>query len=510
MVLILVMLASLVQPCSTYAAAKSCTKGVVYQNGLAGIKISINKAPYNTIFTDKKIQGSIVSVAYDYDGCGWFASARARELTGKTNVKYIWAAEYWWTKGESLGFKKISKGGKLTHKAIAVWYPSGTHKWGHVAVVEKVNGSTVTLSEGGASNSWFKSKPDLKPYGYCILRNTTQKDLEKLGKFMGYIDLGVSFQPDVAPTGLTLSSSKAKVDINGTVQLKAAYKPASTTKKGITWTSSNKKIATVDANGKVKGLKAGKVTITATCTANKKAKATCTVTVSSKVLSTSVSLSKTSLSLDCGKTATLKASVKPAKASNKKITWTSSDKKVATVDKNGKVKAIGSGTCKITATSGDGKSKAVCTVNVPLKNGVYKLKHVGTGKMMNYAWGWKEFEYKPIFLDKRDGSVEQTFRFRHISGGKYEIDIMHKEGGVMNVWTSKTVAAGQKIGSWTKTKDDTQRFYVTPVGGGKFILRSAQNKNLAVAPDGSSRGYLQLVKYNANDKNQQWSFEFVK
>lgn len=145
--------------------------------------------------------------------------------------------------------------------------------------------------------------------------------------------------------------------------------------------------------------------------------------------------------------------------------------------------------------------------NDSLQEGVYKLKHVGTGKMMNYAWGWKEFAYKPIFLDKRDGSVEQTFRFRPVSNGKYEIDIMHKEGGVMNVWTSKTVSEGKKIGSWRRTYDDTQRFLVTYVGKNTIILRSAQNSNLAVAPDKSARGYLQLVKYNKNDKNQQWVIE---
>ena len=161
----------------------------------------------------------------------------------------------------------------------------------------------------------------------------------------------------------------------------------------------------------------------------------------------------------------------------------------------------------IKATAGDGNSYASCTVTVILANGVYKLKHVGTGKMMNYAWGWKEFAYKPIFLYNRDGSVEQTFRFRHINNGKFEIDIMHREGGVMNVWTSKTVGEGQKIGSWTKTNDDTQRFLVTFVNKNTVILRSAQNSSLAVAPDGSARGYLKLVKYNINDKNQQWVIE---
>ena len=228
-----------------------------------------------------------------------------------------------------------------------------------------------------------------------------------------------------------------------------------------------------------------------------------------KIKSTSVSINTRSITLLAGNTQTLSASVNPSNATNKSIKWSTSNSSVATVNSNGKVTAVAPGTATITATAGDGNSKTTCSVSVILANGVYRLKHVGTGKMMNYAWGWKEFAYKPIFLCARDGSVEQTFRFRHLGYGKYEIDIMHREGGVMNVWTSKTVALGQKIGSWSKTNDDTQRFYVTPVGNGKFILRSAQNGNLAVAPDGSSRGYLKLVNYNTNDKNQQWYFEKV-
>ena len=62
--------------------------------------------------------------------------------------------------------------------------------------------------------------------------------------------------------------------------------------------------------------------------------------------------------------------------------------------------------------------------NESLPEGVYKLKHVGTGKMMNYH-GVKEFAYKPFSLIKR-WLVEQTF-IRPVSNGKYESDIMHKK-----------------------------------------------------------------------------------
>jgi hypothetical protein len=63
MLIVLTMLAGLARPCSAFAAT-SCTKGVVYQNGLEGISISINKAPYNTIFIDARLQSGYGKYAY--------------------------------------------------------------------------------------------------------------------------------------------------------------------------------------------------------------------------------------------------------------------------------------------------------------------------------------------------------------------------------------------------------------------------------------------------------------
>ena len=361
--------------------------------------------------------------------------------------------------------------------------------YGHVALVYSVsNGKVVKLFE---QNWGGNPKATLWNWHSARLRGIIRP----------------TFDNDVSPTKLTITSSMT-LNINESKKISASFTPSnvSASKKGITWQSSNSSVATVDSNGQVRGIKAGTATITATCTANKNAYAKCKVTVNGRITSTSVSISRSSLTLNRGNTATITASVNPSNASNRSITWSSSNTSVAKVS-NGKITAVNGGTAVITAKAGDGKSYATCVVTVLLPNGVYRLKHVGTGKMMNYAWGWKEFAYKPIFLYNRDGSVEQTFRFRHISNGKYEIDIMHKEGGVMNVWTSKTVAEGQKIGSWSKTYDDTQRFIVTFINSNTVILRSAQNSNLAVAPDGSSRGYLKLVRYNANDKNQQWVIE---
>ena len=80
---------------------------------------------------------------------------------------------------------------------------------------------------------------------------------------------------------------------------------------------------------------------------------------------TSIKLNKTTATLAKGKTVTLKATVKPADASNTKVTWTSSNTKVATVDKNGKVKAVGKGTATITCKAADGSGKkATCKITV--------------------------------------------------------------------------------------------------------------------------------------------------
>lgn len=95
------------------------------------------------------------------------------------------------------------------------------------------------------------------------------------------------------------------------------------------------------------------------------------VNVSSAPVSTAsikvsgITLSKTTLTLSKGKTYALKATIVPANASIKAVIWTSSNQKVATVDKNGNVKAIGKGTATITTTTTDGsKVKKTCTVTV--------------------------------------------------------------------------------------------------------------------------------------------------
>ena len=161
---------------------------------------------------------------------------------------------------------------------------------------------------------------------------------------------------------LSPSTLNLKEDETGT--LTATVEPSNATNKNVTWESSNTSVATVDASGLVTAVSAGTATITVTTEDGDKT-ATCEVTVTAATVSvTGVTLNKTSTSLYVGDTETLTATVAPANATNKAVTWTSSNPSVAKVE-NGVVTALARGTAVITATAADGSgASASCTVTV--------------------------------------------------------------------------------------------------------------------------------------------------
>jgi hypothetical protein len=87
------------------------------------------------------------------------------------------------------------------------------------------------------------------------------------------------------------------------------------------------------------------------------------ITVITDVKPTKVALNKASITLKVGKTYTLKAKITPKNATNKKLTWTCSNSKIATVSPSGKVKGVKRGTAMITVTTANGKT-VTCKVTV--------------------------------------------------------------------------------------------------------------------------------------------------
>ena len=154
------------------------------------------------------------------------------------------------------------------------------------------------------------------------------------------------------------------------VKLKASIAPSNATDKSVTWTSSNKKVATVNAKGLVtfkKNAGGKKVTITATAKDGSKKFAKITLTCMKGSVKSIKLSGKTTVK--SGKTTKLKAKVstKNGKA-NKTVVWSSSNTKLATVDKNGKVKTVKGkkGTVKITAKATDGSGKKA-TIKIKIK-----------------------------------------------------------------------------------------------------------------------------------------------
>ncbi len=163
---------------------------------------------------------------------------------------------------------------------------------------------------------------------------------------------------------LTISGLSKKIAAGKKVKLTVKVSPANASKK-VKWTSGNTKVATVSSSGvvTVKKKSGGKsVTITAKATDGSGAKATYKITSMKGVVKKIIVSGKKSVK--AGKTLKLKATVKASKGANKKLKWTSSNKKYASVSSSGKVKSYKAGKgkkVKITAmaTDGSGKKKSI-------------------------------------------------------------------------------------------------------------------------------------------------------
>ena len=160
---------------------------------------------------------------------------------------------------------------------------------------------------------------------------------------------------------LTYASCDGNTYGNTTGTLTATISPSNASNKGVTWSSGNTSVATVNTSGVITAKGVGKATITAAAQGDMSKKATCTVTVTAASVTTStISLNKQSTELTVGGTETLTVIRTPSCATDT-ISWTSSNTNIATVS-GGEVEAKAPGTTTITAKA-NGKT-ATCTVTV--------------------------------------------------------------------------------------------------------------------------------------------------
>ena len=268
-------------------------------------------------------------------------------------------------------------------------------------ITDIVSGTSYDVKDG-------KVKVNIPAYRGVILANDVKSVSVDEAALAPAYDSSYVEEVKTPATTIALDKTTASLKEGEKVNLSATVGPENVTSKVVIWSSSDESIATVADDGTVTAVKAGDVTITAKAAYGKNVTATCDIKVAEaekpqptpepkpqpqptpepepqptpepepqptpepepqptpqKVAATTITLDKTTANLKEGETVELKATVGPENATDKSVTWTSSDESVATVSKDGKVTAVKAGSVKITATAVSGKNvTATCDITV--------------------------------------------------------------------------------------------------------------------------------------------------
>ncbi len=206
--------------------------------------------------------------------------------------------------------------------------------------------------------------------GQCIITATSNDNPEIKA------ECRVTVTESVA--GITLNYREKTIDIGETFVLKATVLPSDANDRGVTFTSSNPAVATVDANGLVTGVSGG-TTIIVVRTNDRGLIATCTVTVRQDV--TKITFDVTDIYLPKGETRKISYTIEPPNATISDLEWSSSDPSIAFVDSEGYVHGVALGEVTITATAKDG-SKISATCKVTVINPVTEIRLSETSLIM--------------------------------------------------------------------------------------------------------------------------------
>ncbi len=269
-------------------------------------------------------------------------------------------------------------------------------------------------------------------------------------------------------SGVNINEKRISLAVGYSSTLSYKVTPSNATDIGLVFTTSDKSVATVNSKGKVTGIKPGTAIITVSA-ANGTIKDSAYVTVYQRGASTvvngesiktetypaSVNIKEESMNLKVGSTNQLTLTVSPSTASNK-VTWTSSNSRVASVNQKGLVTATGVGTTTIVAKTINGKTD-VCTIkvgdySVKLKNvditTNYSLLPVGITKQLFVAFIPSNASNKSITWSSSNPSVatvDSSGNIKTLKAGTVTITAQAVDGGFKDTATIEVVDNEQKI-----------------------------------------------------------------
>ena len=271
-----------------------------------------------------------------------------------------------------------------------------------------------------------------------------------------YVTVTSSCGSSPTVSSVTVTPSSLSLDLNGTKtsNLSANVNGTNNPSQAVTWSSSNTNIVTVSSSGVVTAKATGSATVTATSQADGTKSGTCTVTVSdSTVHVTSVSLNKNSTTISVGDSETLTATILPNNATNKSVTWSSSNTSVATVS-GGTVSAVATGNATITVTTGDGNHTATCTVTVSAaQTQTLTITRSSFSTSGGYAWyDWTQVTTDSTSISgKGDLYTTETgsMQFNKSKGNKVAalFNTTSLPGSITKI--EATTASGKTARSWT-------------------------------------------------------------
>ena len=164
---------------------------------------------------------------------------------------------------------------------------------------------------------------------------------------------------------ILLNVDNIRLQNGNTFQAIPIIYPSTVTNKNISWSSSSNEIATVNANGLITAVSTGTATITVTTEdGNKNNSLRATILPQATTPVESVLLNVGNIRLENGNTYQAIPTIYPSTATNKDVSWSSSSNSIATVDENGVITAVSTGTATITVTTEDGNKKNSLTVSI--------------------------------------------------------------------------------------------------------------------------------------------------
>lgn len=259
------------------------------------------------------------------------------------------------------------------------------------------------------------------------------------------------------PESITLSGLSGNIRVGGGVTLKATVLPNTTSDKAVVWSTSDASVATVSANGYVKGVRAGSCTITCQSKTFPEVYAQIDVTVYAPV--TSITFNEKKPSVAVGRSIALSWTVKPQDATDSSVSFSTNKPDVVSVSDEGIVTGLKRGECYVYATANDGSGKKA-TIRVTVTQPV-------TGVTMKYTSqnvGLNKYTTNTAILEPANADnkkmqwTSQDERIATVSGNGLNPKVTGR------AWGTTTIIGTTDDGSYVVT-------YTINVGSRKDALR---------------------------------------